>query len=294
MKTTMKIVMMALVALLALTTVSFGAVLPNATPETQGIETTTYIECTGQVWNTDSFTSELSNQALDGAPLAKGEVYDATSYTSRVAAIKGVTVLDKQVSLNNKNQILTGENIDVTQTLDFNGYDGGQVTGAEEAATFNTGMATDGSKTFMCVFGNTAGINPPFNEMVVMGNKYSATEIGLETETGVTAVAKTADVPASIHMDVGATGEGKISTYMSVFAQDARGTGQTLVSKEIKTVIPAVKDECDKVITPEKTVITPAVYTPITPSSEIRYSEKTTAMGSFVFGKSMKYTSQIG
>jgi hypothetical protein len=96
---------------------------------------------------------------------------------------------------------------------------------------------------------------------------------------------------------------------MSVFAQDARGTGQTLVSdaKTVKTVVPGytttVKtyDRCGHVIKTEtktvkdQTITTkvPAVYTPVTPSAETSYKESSTAMGQFTFAKSFQYASGI-
>ena len=241
--------------------------------------------------------------------------------------MKGETVFTKSVDLNNQNQVGTGENVAIAQQVES---DGGRIVVDEDASIFNAGQATK-SVPFLCPFSNTGdGIVPPFNEAVVMGSHIDAGAVSSASETGIVGVAATGDVPSMIHMDLAATGSGIVSTYMGVNAQDARGTGTQLVTPEKTTTIPGSKTTtvitpgtttvtktpaviiCGKVIVPEKTttvttdpvtktvttkdqkVTTPAVYTPVTPSSDIRYSERTNVQGTFTFAKNMQYTSQVG
>jgi hypothetical protein len=327
MKTFSKVIIVGLLALLALTSVSFAAVLPNATPETQGITVDTVIQCDGIVTINEDYTSQLSNQVLNGAPLATGEVYSQSTYSNRVSAVNGQTTYVKGVELNNKNQVGDGENVATTQILEFSGV---RMTGDESATIFNAGQATSGATQFMCPFTSAATtIVPPFNEAVVMGAHYDVSNIDEASQVGITGVAKTGDVPSSIHMNIAATGNGAIGTYIGVVAQDARGTGTQLVTPEKTTKIPGkttttvispatttsttvaghwegchwvptktttvnTKEKTETVTTKDQKVTTPAVYTPVTPSSDIRYSERTDVQGAFVFSKNMKYTSQVG
>lgn len=273
----LSILVIALAMLMAITGIASAAVLPNATPETQGISTSTVIQCDGLVLTDEHYASELSNQVLDGAPLATEEVYSQSTYNNRISAVKGVTTYVKTIDANNKNQLVTGENVATAQTLLFSGA---SVTGEESAAIFNAGQATSGTEKFMCPFTSAATTTvPPFNEMAIMGSHYGATQLSATSQVGITGVAKTGDVPSTIHMNLEATGVGSIGTFMGVNAQDARGTGQTLIT-------PAKVDKCGK-------VTKPAVYSPVTPSSVVQYHESTTAMGTFVFGKNMQYTSGV-
>ena len=327
MKTITK-VLMALVIALAFVGAASAAILPNATPETQGITVDTIIQCDGVVTINEDYASQLSNQVLNGAPLAKGEVYSQSTYSNRISAVNGQTTYVKGVELNNKNQVGDGENVATSQILEFIGV---RMTGDESATIFNAGQATSGVTAVMCPF--TVADNPiipPFNEMVVLGAHYDVSNIDEASQVGITGVAKTGDVPSSIHMNIAATGKGAIGTYLGVVAQDARGTGSQLVTPETTTKIPGKSTTtvitpgtttvtktpaivvCGKVIVPEKItttttdpvtktvttkdqkVTTPAVYTPVTPSSDIRYSERTNVQGTFTFAKNMKYTSQVG
>jgi hypothetical protein len=291
---TIGIICIAFVALVALTGVAMAAVLPNATPETQGISTSTVVQCSGIVLSSENYASELSNQQLNGAPLAAAEVYGQSTYSGSLMAVKGVTTFVKTVDLNDKNQVLGGTNVKTNQVLDFAGYNGGQAVGDESATIFNAGQATSGKEQFLCPFTSAATTTvPPFNEAVIMTSHFDVTDIQENSQVGILGVAATGDVPSTINYNIGATGTGSIGTTMGVFAQDARGTGQALITPAKTVTTPAVKDCRGKVIVPAKTTTTPAVYGPVTPSSQIQYSEKTTAMGQFTFGKTMSYTSQV-
>ena len=282
----------ALIMVLSIGFVS-AAILPNATPETQGISTQTVVQCTGLVTNSEQYASQDSNQILNGAPLASGEVYGQSVYTSDLVAVNGATSLVKSMDLNTKNSVQGTDNVKTNQVLNFVGGNGGQAIGSESASIFNAGQATSSKDQFLCPFtASTTTTVPPFNENVAVGSHFDAYNIQENSQTGITSVAATGDVPSSLSYNIGASGTGSINTYMNVLAQDARGNGQVLITPAKTTTIPATKDKCGKVITPAKTVTTPAVYA-TEPSSDIQYSEKTSAMGNFVFSKAMGYTSQV-
>jgi hypothetical protein len=322
----LSVIIIGLAMMLACIGAASAAVLVNATPETQGITTQTIVQCDGIVSSSEEYATMGSNQVLDGAPLATGEVYSQATYSNRVSAVNGVTTYVKGIALNTQNQVGDGQNIATTQTLEFAGV---RITGDESASKFNAGQATSGTEQFMCPFTAAAVTTvPPFNEAVTMGAHYDAGTIDEASQVGVTTTAKTGDVPSTISMNIAASGEGQIGTYMSVFAQDGRGTGQQLVTPATTKVIPGTKVttvvEPGKTTTitvpghwegckwiPEKTTVTttdpktktvttkdqtvnvPAVYTAVTPSSTVQYHEATSAMGNFVFSKNMQYTSQV-
>ena len=264
-------ILMALVIALAFVGAASAAVLPGQTPETQTISTSTVVQCDGITMSQENYVSQLTTATLNGAPLESKEIYGQSTYNNQIVGV-GQTTYVKNIDLNTQNQVATGTNVKTSQIVDFNGA---MIVGDESASIFNAGMATSAKDAFLCPFTAATETNvPPFNENVVMGSHFDATVIKQNSQVGILGVAKTGDVPSTLNYNFGATGQGSVNTYMDVLAQDGRGTGQTLISKEIKTVIPAVKDKCGKVVTPEKTVITPAKYTPITPSGQIQYQKR--------------------
>ena len=293
----------ALLAVLSVGAVS-AAVLPPATPEAQTISTQTVIQCDGIVQSTEQYTGMDTNQVLNGAPLATGEIYSQNTYSNQITAVNGQTTYVKTIGVNDQNQVGTGKNVATSQVLTFTGA---AVVGDESASIFNAGQATSSKDAFLCPFvASTTTTVPPFNEAVVLGSHFDATNLNQNSQLGITSVAATGDVPSSINYNIGATGSGSIGTYMNVLAQDARGDGKSLVSAATTKTIPGqtvtVKtyDSCGKVktttttTTKDQVVQVPAVYTPVTPSSQVQYSEKTSAMGNFVFGKTLGYTSKVG
>jgi hypothetical protein len=279
-----------LAVLVACTGFAMAAVLPNATLETNGISSTTVVECDGVVLSTATYSSEQSNQVLNGAPLAAKEVYSSGAYISNYVGLNGKTSFVKTIDTNTKNQVLNGQNIAVSTELTYEGGEGGFATGTESIAQFNAGQA--GTKTgdaTLCPFTQTKDTQiPPFNEQVEIGSRFMLYDGDVYTTAGATTIGSTADVPSQTEYTFDAAGNGMANVYMKVSAQDARGDGKTLVIPE--KVIPAVKDKCGKVIIPEKTI--PAVYSPA-PSSEIHYSENTMALGSFIISKALGYSSGI-
>ena len=324
------VILIGVILSLALIGSASAAVLVPATNETQSITSTTVVACDGIVLSSASFSNENSNQVLNSPPLAAKEIYGASAYNSQMIALNGETTLVKVAKFNTKNQVIDGKNIDVATDLLFDGTDGGFVTGDESIAQFNAGQTgTKASEVMLCPFSSTPdSVIPPYNEAVVMGSKYDMYYGTVATQAGATTTAKTGDVPSNTQYAVDATGAGSISAYMSVFAQDARGDGKSLVTPESTTKIPGSKTttvitpgktttvtvpghwECFKWI-PEKTTTTttkdvtctvttkdqtiknPAVYTPVTPSAVTSYKESTTAIGKFTFAKAYGYTSGI-
>lgn len=299
-------ILMALVIALAFVGAASAAVLPNATPETQTISSQTVVQCDGIVMSNEQYTGMDTNQALNGAPLSSGEVYSQNTYNNQITAVNGQTTYVKSIDVNTKNQVGTGKNVATSQVLTFTGA---VVVGDESASIFNAGQATSGTDKFLCPFTSAATTTvPPFNEMVTLGSHFDATTINQNSQMGITSVAASGDVPSSINYNIGATGQGSISTFMNILAQDGRGDGKSLVSAAKTTTTPGktttvktdgywngckwVPGTSTTTVTKDVTTTTPAVYTTV-PSSQIAYSEKTSAMGTFVFGKNMQYVSKV-
>jgi hypothetical protein len=331
---TFSAIVIGLAMLLAFAGVATAAVLPPATNETQGITSTTVVQCDGIVITSANYANENSNQVLNGAPLAAKEIYGASAYNSQMIALNGATSLVKVAKFNTKNQVIDGKNIDVATDLLFTGEDGGFVTGDESIAQFNAGQTgTKAGDVMLCPFSSTPdSVIPPYNEAVVMGSKYDMYYGTVATQAGATTTAKTGDVPSNTQYSVTADGAGSITAYMSLFAQDARGNGTSLVTPASTTKIPGkttttvvtpgtttvvtvpghyekdgrcevwvptktttvtTKDITSTVTTKDQTINNPAVYTPVTPSAVTSYKESTTAMGKFTFAKVYGYTSGI-
>lgn len=313
-------ILFAVVCVLLFVGAASAVVLPNATAETNSISSTTSVECTGIVMSSSDYSLEHSNQMLDGAPLQGGEMYGASTYSSQMIAMNGDTSFVKVANFNNENQLTNGKNVDVTTILTYDASTGGLATGSESIAQFNAGQAGQVlGDEMLCPFGDDdTQIISPFNTMTVMGSNFNVYNVDMTTVAGSTTTAATVDVPSSTSYVVDATGAGDITAYIDVFAQDARGDGTALVTpetSEYNVLFPASTktvtteghfeyiNRCLKwipgttttVTTPEVgvTTVTPAVYTPTTPSANTWYHDSTTASGQFVFTKAMQFTSGI-
>ena len=262
----LSVIMIGLAIMLAFVGAASAAVLPNATLETQGIASTTVIQCDGIVITSASFANENTNQMLDGAPLKSKEVYGASTYNSQMIAMSGVTQLVKTINMNTKDQVNNGKNIDVQTDLVYQGNDGGFVEGSESIAQFNAGQAgTKAADAALCPFVSAKDTQiPPFNEMVIMGSQYDMFQGTVSTTSGATTTAKTADVASQTEHSIEASGVGSVSAYMNLFAEDARGDGLGVITPATTTKLP------DKIInkiipgTTTTSIVTPATTTSTT------------------------------
>ncbi len=228
----LSIIVIALAMLIALTGVATATVLPNATKETGVISTVTSVQCDGIVLGAEEYSAQVSNQALDGAPLQKGEIYGASVYTNKLMAVNGKTSYVKTVDTNTKNSIVGQSNVKTDEQVVFVANDGGRATAEEAVTLFNAGQATDGVGTStLCPFTNVKGTtNPPFNTMVTQFSKIDVSQVSLATQMAATTIAGTADVPLTVDYNVNAEGVGDITAGTSIFAQDARGDGTTVAA----------------------------------------------------------------
>jgi hypothetical protein len=220
-----KILGIALCMLMLTVGMASAVILPNATTETTSNGVITSVQCNGVVLASEEYATEQTNQALDGAPLAKGEVYGAAVYTNKLMAVNGATSFVKTTDVNSKNSLLGQSNIATSQQLAFVAGNGGQATGAEQISTFNAGTTTAADKT-LCPFTNAdAKPNSPFNTMVQDGMTFDVTQVQLATQVSATTLGKTSDIPLSVNYNVDAEGQGTITAYTNVFSQDSRGDG---------------------------------------------------------------------
>lgn len=315
---------MSLVCLMLFAGAASAVVLPNQTQETNGISSSTVITCDGIVIDTINYGLEHSNQMLNGAPLESGEVYGVATYSSNLVAMNGESFLVRDASFNDQDQVTDGKNLDVVTDLSFDASTGGLAAGSESVAQFNAGREGQVLPELqLCPFGEaTSQKISPFNTMVVMGSQFNVQNIDLTSTVGATTTAGSVDVPGKTDYVVSATGAGDLTTYMNVFAQDARDTGSELISPETSeytVLFPETttdvtvwghfenvgSDRCPKfkwvptttttTTSPEigTTTVTPAVYSPITPSANTQYQESTTVSGTFAFYKALSFTSGI-
>jgi hypothetical protein len=150
---------------------------------------------------------------------------------------------------------------------------------SESVFAFNAGKATKGDNS-LCPF-SVVDNNSPFNTMILMGSKLDVSDISFASQVNTINIAKTQDVPLDVYYNIAGEGTGSINAYMTVNAQDARGNG----TKQV--VVGFNKPVC-------KTQKPSPVYASQTvPSSELRYTETSTAIGTWNFAKEMHAQSGV-
>jgi len=234
---TIGVIVIAMIALLALTGSVMADARVNATPEVQGISTTTFIEALGAVSTDESIAWTITNQeGITTYPLLAGEIMYQAGYSDVLKADAGYTVFNKQSKVSTANQLLGSDNIDMQGTVKYDAGDTvGTLTKTESITIDGSGNVTDTASGFMCVFAAAnSGTVPKYCNFATAGSKISGVTLtSTETTAQTSFIGASWDYPVTLDYSIAAEGigtfpmEGTAAANSKIWIKEARnGTAQ--------------------------------------------------------------------
>ena len=244
---TMKIIgiIVAGLLLVALT----GAVLADrnvpATPEIQGIATSTSIQAQGTVTETDSLAwTTASNDSTQvaqgiGAPLADSQVQYTTGYNSAYSGVSGQTTFVKSMAVSTANQIADGSNVAANTNIQFIAIDTGRATNSEDLLLDGVANSTSTANAILCPFASSAStVIPPYCNIVEAGSSFDSTLTSTTTKANDRFVGTDSSFPVVLNYNVASEGItlsdgtsspmiGSASAYVKAHIQEARNSSTT-------------------------------------------------------------------
>ena len=242
-----KIVMfsIAMVMLLALC----GAALADrnipATPEIQGISTSTSIQAQGTVTETDSLAwTSASNDSTQiaiapGAPLADQQVQYTTGYNSQYSGVSGQTTFVKSMAVGTGNKIADQSNVAAHTDIQFIAIDTGRATNSEDILLDGVANSTTTADAILCPFATSVStVIPPYCNIVQAGSSFDSTLTSTVTNANDRFVGTDSTFPVTLNYNVASKGItlsdgtsspmiGSAAAYLKVHVQEARNTSTT-------------------------------------------------------------------
>ncbi len=206
----------------------------NQTPETQGIVTSTAIECVGTVTNTASMVWTVSTEAVNGAPLSESEAIATTSYSENTMAVDGYVRYVKEFGVDTSNQVANTNNVESSRIIEFDaaadGNPMGRMISSEDILIDTAGNPASTAANMICPFGSSSSSSiPAFCNIVQAGSDMDVTSVSVATQASSRTVAASADIPVALSYHIKATGlggnpaEGSISAYIRSHIMEGRG-----------------------------------------------------------------------
>ena len=195
----------------------------NQTPETQGIVTSTAIECVGTVTNTASMTWTNSNGASS-----------TTSYNENTMAVDGYVRYVKEFGVDTSNQVANTNNVESSRIIEFDaaadGNPMGRMISSEDILIDTAGPSASTAENMICPFGSSSSSTiPAFCNIIQAGSDMDVTSVSVATEASSRTIAASADIPVALSYHIKATGldgnpaQGSISAYIRSHIQEGRG-----------------------------------------------------------------------
>lgn len=210
--------------------------LPGQTPETQGITTTTVVECVGTVTNNVDLVWTTSSGPIDNIPAIGGSQV-TVGYTESTVAVDGFIRYVKDFSVDTADKTVIGSNLKTNRQIQYiSAGNGGRMTSTETFLLDSMGTYTPGEDAMLCPFGATDGGGvPAFCNIVTAGSSLDVDQVSVVTEGSVRAITANADTPAGLTYNIRAQGipapdglgyaSGSISAFVRAHIQEGRGTG---------------------------------------------------------------------
>ena len=216
-----------------------------ATPEIQGISTSTSISAQGTVTETDSLAwtsasngSTQTSQGI-GAPLADSQVQYTTGYNSAYSGVSGQTTYVKSMAVSTGNQIADGSNVAANTNVQFIAIDAGRATNSEDLLLDGVGNSTDTASAILCPFAtSTSTVIPPYCNIIEAGSSFDSTLTSTVTSAGDRFVGTDSSYPVTLNYKVASEGItlsdgtsspmiGSASAYVKAHIQEARNSSTT-------------------------------------------------------------------
>jgi hypothetical protein len=231
-------------------------VLPEPVPENQVFTTSSTIEGVSIVSERTSVVWEVGDAGLTS--LARPKFVEAGNGAIRSGSIAYVTYADliatnggqisevKSFSMDTHEKTEGLYNIETTKVLTYTSQNGSHLMGAESYLLDIAGNWSYNRDDIVCVFARANdGIIPAFCNKVTASSKLtSVTTAQVESVGGLTAVARSARVPAALKYEISVTpdansasgyAEGIVSTIFTVSVMEGRSDGDILADIPVGT-----------------------------------------------------------
>jgi len=256
---TIGIVVIALALCLALTGVVAADRLIPATPEIQGISTSTSIVAQGTVTETDALAwtigANVSGNQLDykagSIPLTDSAMQVTTGYNDAYSGVSGQTTFVKSMAISTANKIADASNVAATTDIQFIAIDTGRATRAEDILYDGAANSTASSTAILCPFvAGTSTVIPPYCNIVQAGSGFDATLTSTVSKANDRFVGTDSTFPVVLNYNVASKGItlsdgtssamiGSASAFLKVHVQEARNSStmkaEDLVYSETST-----------------------------------------------------------
>ena len=208
----------------------------NATPEVQGITTSTSIDCVGIVTESDSLAMTTTNTGtVSSPPLDSGQDEYTAGYNDNLMAVNGHTVFVKSMQISTANTIADQSNIQASTNLQFIGIDGGRATRDEDLLIDGSGEGTSTADSMLCPFASSESDSvPPFCNIVQAGSSIDTSLASVVTNANSRFIGTDASIPVTLNYDIAAEGItlgnqtspmiGSVSAYIKAHVQEARNS----------------------------------------------------------------------
>jgi len=219
--------------------ISFADPGINATPEVQGITTSTSIDCIGTVTESDSLAMTSTNSgAVNSMPLDQGQDQYTAGYNDNLMAVSGQTSFVKSMQISTANTIADQSNVKASTSLQFIGIDGGRATRDEDILVDGAGQATSTADSILCPFASsTSDSIPPFCNIVQAGSSIDTSLASVVTNANTRFIGTDATIPVTLNYNIAAEGItlgnqtspmiGSVSAYIKAHVQEARNSSST-------------------------------------------------------------------
>jgi hypothetical protein len=237
---TIGVIVIAMVALLALTGSVMADGRVNATPEIQGITVSTSVNALGTTSQTDSLTWIITNVGDLTPPLDDMQVLYTTTYDDKLSAVSGQTTWKKEAVISTANQVGSQQNVKMDANLQYEADGTGRAIREENIDL--SGEATERltDTVYMCPFAvGTSVYVPTYCNRVLSGSKIDATLTSVVTQAKESFVGTNSDFPVTQGYSIAAKGItysdgtipmlGSASSWQTVAIKEARNGSDTLV-----------------------------------------------------------------
>jgi hypothetical protein len=234
----------ALAMLVAFTGMAMADCGVNATPETQGIGTSTAVVAIGLVTETDAVVWQLADADLTIPPLNPTERAYTMSYSESTIADTGYVQYTKTQSLDTANQVAGTFNFNTGKIVDFIGDTTGRMLSQENMVLDGAGNGQTTATTYICPFAQGVSATvPPFCNIIEVGSDVDVILGSLATGADERHVMASGDPAVQVDYNIKLTGIGDVAAsgsadaYVNAHIQEARGTAKAedLVYSEMST-----------------------------------------------------------
>jgi hypothetical protein len=193
--------------LIAMTGIVMADARIPATPEIQGISTSTSINALGTVAQTDSLTWVITNKGNLTPPLIHHQTVFTTTYDDKLSAVSGQTTWKKDAAISTADQVGSQQNIKMDANLQYEADGTGRATREESIVLDGASDPLEMDEIYMCPFAeDVIAHNPAFCNYISAGSRIDTTLTSTVTQAKESFVGKYTDFPVTVGYSIAAKG----------------------------------------------------------------------------------------